>query len=52
MTGREERGAEGFMNLQDPQGEELGCGEFVVIRELQVVTNYSPCLNPEATVYQ
>lgn len=52
VTGREERGAEGFMNLQGPHGEELGCGEFVVIRELQAVTNYSPSLNPKARVYQ
>lgn len=51
VTGREERGAEGFMNLQDPHGEELDCGEFVVIRELQAVTN-SPSLNPKARVYQ
>lgn len=45
MTERQERGAEGSVNLQDLQGEELGCGEFVVIRELQAVTNYSPSLN-------
>lgn len=39
------------MNLQDPHGEELDYGEFVVIRELQAEIN-SPSLNPKTRVYQ